>query len=555
MKAPREWMGRGLAMWLTATVILLIGVLAWLGFRAVVGWRASATIVAQRRAGEMANLLISAITRDMRGAQTAELPSVQADQFMLDPPYDVSDIAAGAFARYPYPESFFAWRGIPSPESVLFFHRADRRPAWVGDQRMPSRFPVVVQPHPDVARLLIERISQDAAKGRRFSAVDVQLNGESYQVVTRLLYRDPLREELEAAFGFTVNLSWVRTHYFADLTQQVARIGHADGLSLLVRDDRGGLVAAVPRSSGGDVSARRQFAMAFFDPLVVEHDSAPRSWVVETGIVHDPTLAEAVRAGDRTLLMLASAAAALAVGLILTLRATRESAKLAELRSDFVSTVTHELKTPIATIRAIGDTLARGRVTGPEARLQYAQLVVQESKRLSRLVDNLLAYSRITDVTEVYSFEPVDIALLVEESLRGFRTQLEDKDFHVRVDVDAELPPIRADRAALTLMLDNVLDNAIRYSTDGRVIEIVGRRDGGNAVLEVRDHGIGIPPGEIELVTQRFHRAPGTGSSGSGLGLTIVKRVVFDHGGTLSIASAVNEGTTVRISLPLAEHD
>ncbi|MEO8033670.1 MAG: histidine kinase dimerization/phospho-acceptor domain-containing protein, partial [Acidobacteriota bacterium] len=419
------WLGRGLPIWLTSAVLVLIATLAWFGYRAVLGWRANATLLAQRRAREMGNLLVSAITRDMRGVQSVVLQSMQADGFMLDPPYDVGDIAASAFARYPYPESFFAWRGTATPQSVVFYDRADRRPRWARDAVTSNRFPVLVESHPEVAKLLIEHITADANRGHRFSTFDLQLDGVPYQVVTRLLYRDPLREELEAAFGFTVNLSWVRTDYFGDLTRQVAHIGQAAGLSLFVLDDRGRGVVSLPNSARGEASFRREFPIQFSDPLLVEHDSTPRSWAVETGIAHDPTLAEAVRASDRILLMLACAAAALAIGLILTLRATRASARLAEIRSDFVSTVTHELKTPIATIRAIGDTLARERVTDPEARLRYAQVVVQESKRLSRLVDNLLAYSRITDTTDAYLFGPVAVRAILEQALRTAKSRLE----------------------------------------------------------------------------------------------------------------------------------
>lgn len=548
-----RWPGRDLAVWLTAAVLLLIATLAWFGYRAVLGWRASAALVAERRAGEMASLLVSAITRDMRGVQTVVLSSPQADEFMMDPPYDVSDVAASAFARYPYPESFFAWRGTPTPQSVVFFDRAERRPPWSGEPGGASRFPVVIQSHPDVAGILIERIAGDARHGRRFSTFDLQLDGVPYQVVTRLLYRDALRQQLGAAFGFTVNLEWVRQHYFSELTQQVARIGNAAGLSLFVLDDHNRRIVSVPRYARGVAAVRRDFAMTFFDPLVVAHQPLPRSWAVEAAIASDPTLAEAVRAGNRTLITLACAAAALAVGLILTLRATRASARLAEIRSDFVSTVTHELKTPIATIRAIGDTLARERVTDPEARLEYAQLVVQESKRLSRLVDNLLAYSRITDVTEIYSFEAVDVRRVMEESLRGFRTQLAEEAFDVRLDLASDLPPVRADLAAMILMLENVIDNAIRYSGEARLIEIGARRNDGRVVLQVRDHGIGIPERDLAHVTQRFYRAHGNSSGGSGLGLAIVARIASDHGGSISIESKVNEGTAVSLSIPVAE--
>jgi signal transduction histidine kinase len=549
-----SWIVRNLPVWLTTAVLLLIATLTWFGYRAVVGWRASATLVANRRAGEMANLLVGAIMRDMRGVQTVVLPSLHAGEFMLDAPYDVSDIAASAFARYPYPESFFAWRGVPAPESVVFLDRADRLPSWGQRGGTTSRFPVVVQSHPTIARLLIERIAVDAAQGHRFSTFDLTLDGVPYQVVTRLLYRDQLREQLDAAFGFTVNLSWVRAHYFNDLTHQVARIGNASGLSLFVVDEQNRRIAAVPPAALSGIAVRREFPMSFFDPVVVQHDANARLWAVAVGVARDPTLAQAVRASDRTLLMLAAATAALAVGLALTLRATRKTAQLAEIRSDFVSTVTHELKTPIATIRAIGDTLARGRISDAEARLEYAQLIVQESKRLSRLVDNLLAYSRITDVTEVYALETVEVRSMVDDALRGFHTQLQEKRFHVRVDVAPDLP-LRADPAAMILMFDNIVDNAIRYSAAEHVIEIVGRRENGLAIVEVRDRGIGIPADEIARVTRRFYRSPGTGSGGSGLGLAIVKRIVADHGGTVSIESRVGRGTTVRLALPVANDD
>ena len=109
----------------------------------------------------------------------------------------------------------------------------------------------------------------------------------------------------------------------------------------------------------------------------------------------------------------AASALALAIGLVLTARVERESAKIAELRSDVVSTVTRELKTPIATIRAAAETLSQGRLSGIEAFQSYSRLVVGEAKRLSRLVENLLAYWRITDVADVYAFEPLEIEILV----------------------------------------------------------------------------------------------------------------------------------------------
>src|SRR6185295_6832335 len=142
--------------------------------------------------------------------------------------------------------------------------------------------------------------------------------------------------------------------------------------------------------------------------------------------------------------------------MVLMARAVRARAHLAELRSEFVSSVTHELKTPIAAIRAAGDTLVSGRIPSPSGRREYAQMVVQEAKRLTRLVDNLLALSRITDVTEVYSFEPQALDALVDDTLQGFGTQLGAAGFDTQVEIPADLPLVRADRTAMGLLLDNL---------------------------------------------------------------------------------------------------
>ena len=267
----------------------------------------------------------------------------------------------------------------------------------------------------------------------------------------------------------------------------------------------------------------------------------------------DPTLAEALEGSSQTLAIAGIATVILALGLLLTARATRANARLTELRSEFVQSVTHELKTPIASIRAAGDTMARGRVSGPQALKEYAQLVVQESKRLTRLVDNLLAYARITDVTEAYTFEPIDLRALVDEVLDGFKATLTAGDFAVKVDVGANLPPVRADRTACTLLLDNLVDNAVRYSKQEKWLAIHSRAVGGTVVTEVSDHGMGIPPGEVGLVTRRFFRGQGAGTGGSGLGLAIADRIARDHGGQLAIESEVGVGTTVTLTLPAAE--
>jgi signal transduction histidine kinase len=531
--------------------------LIWFGYRAVREWQRSATLLAERQASESVDMLVKALTRDMRGAQANVLSSPRWDEFMLDPPYDVRNLAESAFARYPYPESFFAWRSTRGQSSVVFLNRSDRLPPWLPGLPSADWFPVMVGTAPAVGDALLDRIRQDAHFGRRFSIFEMTLDGVPYQVVARLLYRDAFREQLEGVFGFTVNLPWVREHYFPEVTQQVTRIQPAESApSLSVVDERGNRVAgAMPVLSGARV-IRGWFPLMFFDPLLVAPDPpadlSRQSWGVQVGLESDPTLAAAIAGANRMMIIAALAAGTLALGLLLTVRAVRARARLSEMRSEFVSTVTHELKTPIATIRAIGDTLVAGRVSGAGAQHEYAQMVVQEAKRLTRLVDNLLAYARITDVTEVYVFALLDLAPLIEDVVGSFRFQIEEKHFTVELDIPAGLPEIRADRGALTLLLDNLVDNALRYSAERRWLNVLARLDGRTVIVEVSDRGIGIPEHEIGQVTRKFFRGRRAGSGGSGLGLAIATRIAGDHGGTLTIQSVVDMGTTVRVTLPLA---
>jgi signal transduction histidine kinase len=331
-----------------------------------------------------------------------------------------------------------------------------------------------------VAGCLLSRIGQDARIGRRFSIFDMTLGGVRYQVISRLLYRDALREQLEGVFGFTVNLGWVRRHYFPEVARQVARIGDAGTtLPLAVLDGSGATVAGASSTAIRPPIARREFPLAFFDPLLFAFDPPDLSretWQAVAGAGNDRTLGDAVNGGNLTLVVALFAMGALVLGLVSTARATQARARLAELRSDFVSTVTHELKTPIAAIRAAGDTMARGRVRSPEGLREYAQLVVEESKRLTRLVDNLLAYARITDVTEAYTFAALDVLALLDDVVKGFRVALDAAGFDVAVEVPPGIPALRGDRTACLLLFDNLVDNAIRYSSSNRWLSLLYKK-------------------------------------------------------------------------------
>lgn len=539
---------------LAIVVAVAVGAIVLLGYRATREWKLSGVRLVERRAEESAALLVTALARDMRGAQTSVLANRDDPSFTSGPLADMRDQVASAFARYPYPESFFVWRA-GAEHDVVVFNRANRPPPWEAPHSNTSRYPVALVRGAAINGALLARTSVDIEAGRQYSIFEMNLSGHPYQVVTRLQYDGHPPDGFVGAFGYTVNLDWVTQSYFSEIAAQVSGIVDAgETLDLAILDERGhaaaGRATSLPATS-------RTFPLLFFDPATIAVDPPPdlmiRQWEAQVSTARDPTLAWATRSADWSLLVAIAAAFTLSLSLIFTVHIVRVNARLAEMRADFVSTVTHELRTPLSTILAVGDTLVRRRVTGPDAVIEYAQILVQEAKRLTRLVDNLLAYARVTDITEVYAFESQVPADLIEDVLVGFRHQLTDGGFEVVVDVPSDLPLVRVDRTSMRLALDNLIDNAIRYAGTGRWIRISAAAAEAFVTIDVEDHGIGIPREDLPSVQKKFVRGRLASPGGNGLGLAIVSRIVKDHGGSLLIASAVGDGTTVRLQLPALE--
>ena len=554
-RAGRE---RTSTAWLIAGSCVAMLVLAWFGQRSSLGWRRTAVLLQQSRAEEAADLVLRSLARDMRGVDESVLSGLHWDEVSFSAPEAVRDVVASAFARYPYPEAFFGWDGPARSTDAIFFARAERPPAWLPALEPSPSFPVRVLKSPDHAATLIARVAPLAEAGRRFAAFELQVGGHRYQVVARLLYRDARRMQLAGVFGFMVNLEWARVHYFPELVSELSRLTTTSArLRVAIHDGDGRMVAGTTAVDAATPVATRPFWPLFFEReltlLSTNEDLVMAPWSVQVDAGADPTLAVAIRSAESALVWTTLAALAFGVGLWLTARAMRAHTALAQLRADFVASVTHELKTPLATILSASQALVRGRVTEAPRVVEYAQLLDQEAKRLGRLVSNLLAYSRITDVQEAYAFEPLAPLDVVDEALRGFQPQFEQHGFAVETDVSPHLPPIRGDRSALAMVFDNLIDNALRYSTTRRTLRIQARQQGAQVVFDVQDQGVGIPPEELSRVERRFVRGRQTRASGSGLGLAIVGRLVRDHGGTFTLESVVGSGTTVRVSLPMME--
>ena len=238
--------------------------------------------------------------------------------------------------------------------------------------------------------------------------------------------------------------------------------------------------------------------------------------------------------------------ALLMVGSYVTARAVKREMEVARLKSDFVSTVSHEFRSPLTAIRQLSELLQRGRVPTEEKRQEYYALISRESGRLSRLVENLLDFSRMEDGRKQYQFDRLETADWLRELASGFERA------NVTLSIPPELPPIMGNRVALTSAVDNLLDNAVKYSPPGAPVLCEAETDGRELTIRVRDRGYGIAAEDRDHVFEKFYRGNGEISrqvKGAGVGLSLVRQIVEAHGGTIDFDTRVGEGTVFRIRL------
>ena len=234
-------------------------------------------------------------------------------------------------------------------------------------------------------------------------------------------------------------------------------------------------------------------------------------------------------------------------------RDVRRETRLAGLRSQFVSSVSHELKTPVSTIRAFAELIDMGRVKSEQEKSEYLKTIVGESERLSRLVDGVLEFSRIDQGKRVYHLQPVILEEVVRSAARALEYPLAQGRFDLRISVDPDAPQVPADREALEQAVMNLLGNAMKYSGEAREIDLTVCREDSHAVIRVRDRGIGIPMEQQSRIFERFYRAPDSDKRnipGTGLGLALVDHIVKAHGGRVAVESRPGEGSTFSILLP-----
>lgn len=272
------------------------------------------------------------------------------------------------------------------------------------------------------------------------------------------------------------------------------------------------------------------------------------------------------------------------IGFVAAYRAFHREQQLNELKTNFVSSVSHELRAPIASVRLMAENLARGKIPGPAKQGEYFRFIVQECRRLSSLIENVLDFSRIEQGRKQYEFEPTNLVALAETTVKLMEPYAAEKGVALTLETSSLQPPtpgieLNVDGRAIQQALVNLMDNAIKHSSKGGVVT-VGIESGAGVLpaqrtlqreqfftptpaartgkmpvlLYVADHGPGIPAAEHEKIFERFYRRGSElrrETPGVGIGLSVVKHIVEAHGGCVRVESEVGQGSRFTIELPI----
>jgi signal transduction histidine kinase len=374
---------------------------------------------------------------------------------------------------------------------------------------------------------LMARFLSDALKGDRVEAVE---RAQQFQAE---LLASALRSA--PAFEGTPDARAIQLYaHIREIAEPFVAIRIVDGAgrTLIGEESPKGQPLAQERAPGG-LECLVQLFLA--RPEVIDDAvSGQRRIYIATGVL-------------TTLLVLAIAGtAAMAVSRQITLQ---------ELKSTSVAIVAHELRTPLASMRMLVDTLREGRFRNAQQLREYLDLIAGENDRLRRIAENFLTFSRLDRGTQALELEPVAPHTVAAQAVAPFSGRLAAPGCTFTMEVPETLPEIRADREALAQVFANLIDNALKYTGDEKRIALRARAEGRALTFTVEDNGIGIAPDQRGEIFEPFHQVDQRLSrtrEGAGLGLAIVRRIVQAHGGEITVAGEPEKGSVFTVKIPLA---
>jgi signal transduction histidine kinase len=401
------------------------------------------------------------------------------------------------------------------------------------------------------------------AERRAIVAFPVHIDGRKKYVQLQLGFEGPNRDRVTRLLGFMVDAEELRTNYFpAVISRRLANVQQPIGfppLDLYLTDGEG-----TPVTASGEVPAsgafvdERTFPLVFFDRELLEYaapyEQSRETWRVRTSYGAQ-TIPEIVSANTRPqLALMIVLALVMAGGVFFVASAAAREVRVAELKSNFVASVSHDLKTPLALIQLFAETLELGRVRNPERAQEYYRIINTEARKLTRLIENMLDFSRMEAGLRPYRTAPADLGTVAQQVLDDMASQFNQMQFDVRLQVEPALPHVNVDEDAVEQALENLLANAMKYSGESRRIDVNVGRVNAHVCVSVVDHGIGISRREQKKIFRKFYRVNsglGGGPQGTGLGLAIVDHTMRGHGGFVRVDSEPDHGSTFTLHFPI----
>jgi signal transduction histidine kinase len=537
-----------------AAIVCAAAVVLTLQQRALGDLRRQTTLVLQEIAAQTAQAVVADVRQTLDGPVYDTLTAVNHPQ-IRDGRLDLLAARyAEGLATYPHVERFFVWTEQTDtrvPAEVLFLgagHPSAVSPASADGQAPFGR-------DPGLGRA-IYALAQHVAPAQQIYAAFGQVAPDGrHDVFLRIFWTDARRDRFFAVTGFVVDRQQFRDQFIAELHRRhLDRILKVRGkdlpFTLRVSDERGGVVWGSPEPQ--PLAVRAGLPVLFYPTQMLGSRLAvgiePVTWTVEVSPANPDRLLDGTAHGywlpGLSLLLMI-------IALTLTVQAGRRAAATARMQADFVSHVSHQLKTPLSLLRVATETVELDRVRSPEKLAQYLATIRSEVGRLTSLVQRILEFSSVQERPPL-EFETVDLAALVRETVEAFQASLGGQHFTFHVRQEGPAPAVHADSAALEQVLANLLDNAVKYSGAIRKVTVRVGWTGGRATVDVTDSGIGIPAGDRARVFDKFYRGSGEAHhrQGFGLGLTIARELVDAHGGRLDLHSTGPLGSTFRITLP-----
>jgi signal transduction histidine kinase len=385
----------------------------------------------------------------------------------------------------------------------------------------------------------IRAVDAPGTAGPRFVRSTLDIGGISY-LVTVERPSPAGRDTAEGAWGAILDAGRLQTDVFRPALLDLFPSGVA---AWTVRGRDGAVLLSSGDPSAGPAALRTNFASDFPSWALEFHQAPPR--LIKTFLLS--------RRGLYFFIFLLIAGI-LVFGLVLTLRSVSHELELARLKSDFVSTVSHEFKSPLTSIRQLAEMLQSGRVPSEERRQKYYDVLLEQSERLALLTDNILSLAKIESGRAALAFETTDIPALLAGVVTSIQERVRHEGFDIGLDIEGTLPLLSVDRTAFSQAITNLIDNAIKYSGESRKVSVRAAVEGKAAAIAVRDCGIGIRKEDLQRLFERFYRAGDEltrAVKGSGLGLTLVKEIVEAHRGTIEVESEPGRGSVFTIRLPL----